>query len=272
MDIKNTNFPEVPVEQLRWSCSLKKADFSTTDDLKACEKILGQERALNALELGLDMEYLGYNLFITGKSGTGRSTSIKQLLQNRKRESVIFDDKCYVHNFKDPDMPRAISLPAGQGNLFKKDMDNLVNTLKKHIPLLLESEKYQKSKDSLTEDFKKKQQSLVKEFEEKVKANNFTIVQIQIGPYTRPDIFPIIDKKPTNIENLETLAEKGKFSKEELEKIKKKHQDFTHEIALISKKISSLQKELSEELTELETKTITPLVEEEITEIKKKYE
>lgn len=272
MDIKNTNFPEVPVEQLRWSCSLKKADFSTTDDLKACEKILGQERALNALELGLDMEYLGYNLFITGKSGTGRSTSIKQLLQNRKRESVIFDDKCYVHNFKDPDMPRAISLPAGQGNLFKKDMDNLVNTLKKHIPLLLESEKYQKSKDSLTEDFKKKQQSLVKEFEEKVKANNFTIVQIQIGPYTRPDIFPIIDKKPTNIENLETLAEEGKFSKEELEKIKKKHQDFTHEIALISKKISSLQKELSEELTELETKTITPLVEEEITEIKKKYD
>ena len=139
-------------------------------------------------------------------------------------------------------------------------MDNLVNTLRKHIPLLLESEKYQKSKDSLTEDFKKKQQSLVKEFEEKVKANNFTIVQIQIGPYTRPDIFPVIDKKPTNIENLETLAEEGKFSKEELEKIKKKHQDFTHEIALISKKISSLQKELSEELTELETKTITPLV------------
>lgn len=272
MDIQKNTFPEVPVEQLRWSCDLKKAHFSSTEDLKACDKILGQERALKALELGLDMEYLGYNLFITGKSGTGRSTSIKQLLQNRKRENVIFDDKCYVHNFKDPDMPRAISLPAGQGNLFKKDMDNLVNTLRKHIPLLLESEKYQESRDSLTENFKKKQQSLIKEFEDKVKADNFTIVQIQIGPYTRPDIFPIIDNKPTNIENLEALVGKGKFSKEELDKIKKKHHEFSQEIAVVSKKINTLQKELSEKLTDLEIKTITPLVEEEIAEIKKRYD
>ncbi|MDD3655712.1 MAG: ATP-binding protein [Atribacterota bacterium] len=271
MGVKKVNFPEIPIEQIRWYCSLGKAGFSSTDDLEACDKILGQERALKALELGLDMEYLGYNLFITGKSGTGRSTTIKGLLQNRKRENVIFDDKCYVHNFKDPDMPRAISLPAGQGNQFKKDMENLVNTLRKHIPLLLESEKYQKSRDALTENFKRKQHTLVKEFEEKVKAENFTIVQIQIGPYTRPDIFPVIDEKPTNLENLEKLVEEGKFPKEELDTIKKKHQEFTQEITLISKKINILQKDLSKKLTELEIKIITPLVEEETTEIKKKY-
>ncbi len=271
MSIEINNFFEVPVDQLRWKCCLEKADFSSTNDLKACDNILGQERALKALELGLDMEYLGYNLFITGKPGTGRSTSIKKLLQNRKRDNVIFDDKCYVHNFKDPDMPRAISLPAGQGNLFKKDMDNLVNTLRKHIPLLLESEKHQKSRDTLTDNFKKKQQLLVKEFEDKVKAENFTIVQIQIGPYTRPDIFPIINEKPTNLDTLETLVRDGKFSKEELDRIKKKHHEFTQEIAAISKKISILQKDLSKKLNELETKTITPLVEEEISEIKKKY-
>ncbi len=271
MNIRVNEFPEVPVELLRWKCDLKKADFLSTNDLKASDNILGQERALKALELGLDMEYLGYNLFITGKSGTGRNTSINRLLQNRKRKNVIFDDKCYVHNFKDPDMPRAISLPAGQGNLFKRDMDNLVNTLRKHIPLLLESEKYQKSRDSLTESFKKKQQSLIKAFEDKVKAENFTIVQIQIGPYTRPDIFPIINEKPVNLDVLETMVKEGKLNKEELERIKKKHQEFTQEIASISKKINVLQKDLSKKLTEMETKTITPLVEEEITEIKKKY-
>ena len=271
MGVKKVNFPEIPLEQIRWYCNLGKAGFSSTDDLEACDKILGQERALKALELGLDMEYLGYNLFITGKSGTGRSTTIKGLLQNRKRENVIFDDKCYVHNFKDPDIPRAISLPTGQGKQFKKDMENLVNTLRKHIPFLLESEKYQKSRDALAENFKRKQHTLVKEFEEKVKAENFTIVQIQIGPYSRPDIFPVIDEKPTNLENLEKLAEEGKFSKEELDTIKKKHQEFTQEITLISKKINILQKDLSKKLTELEIKIITPLVEEETTEIKKKY-
>jgi ATP-dependent Lon protease len=271
MNLKINDFPEVPLEQLRWSCNLEKADFTSTDDLKACDQILGQERALKALELGLDMEYLGYNLFITGKSGTGRSTTIKRLLQNRKRVNVIFDDKCYVHNFKDPDMPRAISLPAGQGIQFKKDMENLVNTFRTHIPSLLESDKYQKSRDAITENFKKKQHALVKEFEDRVKAENFTIVQVQIGPYTRPDIFPLINEKPTNLENLEALVEEGKFSKDDFEKIKRKYQEFSQEIVLISKKINSLQKELSKKLSELEIKTITPLVEEEISEIQKKY-
>jgi ATP-dependent Lon protease len=271
MNLKINDFPEVPLEQLRWNCNLEKADFTSTDDLKACDQILGQERALKALELGLDMEYLGYNLFITGKSGTGRSTTIKRLLQNRKRVNVIFDDKCYVHNFKDPDMPRAISLPAGQGIQFKKDMENLLNTFRTHIPSLLESDKYQKSRDAITENFKKKQHALVKEFEDRVKAENFTIVQVQIGPYTRPDIFPLINEKPTNLENLEALVEEGKFSKDDFEKIKRKYQEFSQEIVLISKKINSLQKELSKKLSELEIKTITPLVEEEISEIQKKY-
>ncbi len=272
MNIKKNSFPEVPLEQLRWYCDLEEADFASTDNLKPCDKILGQERALKALELGLNMEYLGYNLFITGKSGTGRSTTIKKLLKNRNRKNIIFDDKCYVYNFKDPDMPKAISLPAGQGKQFKKDMENLVNTLRKHIPSLLESEKYQKSKDVITDNFKKKQHAIVKEFEDKVKAENFTVVQVQIGPYSKPDIFPIIDKKPTNLEKLENMVEEGKFYREEFEKIKQKHQKFTNEINQISKKINKLQKELSKKLHDLENKMVAPLVEEEIGEIQKKYD
>ena len=260
MDIRKTNSLAVPHEQLRWYCNLEKADFSSTDDLEVCDEILGQERALKALELGLNMEYLGYNIYITGKSGTGRHTTIRMLLQDRKRTNIIFDDKCYVHNFKYPDMPRAISLPAGQGNQFKKDMENLVNTLKEHIPAILESDRHQGSKDTLTESYKKRQQTLIKDLEDKVKAENFTIVQIQIGPYTRPDILPVIDEKPTNLENLETLIAEGKMTKEESEIIKKKHQEFSKEIIQISKKISVLQKDLSSKLSELEVKMITPLV------------
>ncbi|HOF02363.1 MAG TPA: ATP-binding protein [Atribacterota bacterium] len=271
MNIEKNNYSKVPIEQLRWNCCLAEADFTSTDDLEACDEILGQERALKALELGLDMEYLGYNIFITGKSGTGRSSTIRMLLQDRKRKDIIFDDKCYVHNFKDPDMPKAISLPAGKGNQFKKDMENLVLTLRKHVPSLLESDRYQRSKDVLTEGFKKKQQTLIKEFEDKVKAEKFTIVQVQIGPYTRPDIFPVIDDKPINLENLEALVVEGKLSKDELDKIKIKHQEFTKEITLISKKINILQKDLNQKLIELDIKMITPLVEEETVEIKKKY-
>ena len=125
MVMKSVNYKEVPFEKLRWKCDLSKLKIKTTDDLKPSKNILGQERALKAIKLGLEMEYLGYNLFVTGKAGTGRSTTIKRLLENRKRDGVEFDDKCYVNNFKNPDMPRAISLPAGQGKIFKKDMKNL---------------------------------------------------------------------------------------------------------------------------------------------------
>ncbi|KUK95918.1 MAG: ATP-dependent protease, partial [Parcubacteria bacterium 32_520] len=100
---------------------------------------------------------------------------------------------------------------------------------------------------------------------------NFTIVQVQIGPYTRPDIFPLVNGKPTNLESLEALVEEGKFAKDDFEKIKRKYQEFSQEIVLISKKINSLQKELSKKLSELEIKIITPLVEEETSEIQKKY-
>ncbi|PIY32648.1 MAG: ATP-dependent protease, partial [Candidatus Infernicultor aquiphilus] len=100
MEIKNVNYEEIPIEKLRWKCDLSKLNIKTTNDLKPSKKILGQERALKAIKLGLEMEYLGYNLFVTGKAGTGRSTTIKMLLEGRKREGVEFDDKCYVNNFK----------------------------------------------------------------------------------------------------------------------------------------------------------------------------
>lgn len=271
MAIKNVKYEEVPIEKLRWKCDLSKLNIKTTDDLKPSKKILGQERALKSIKLGLEMEHLGYNIFVTGRAGTGRSTTVKMLLEGRKREGVEFDDKCYVNNFKNPDMPRAISLPAGQGKIFAKDMKNLISSLRKKIPLIFESERYQNTKNSLIEESKNKQKELVKEFEKKVKEENFALVQIQIGIYTKPEIVPVIEGKPVNMDKLESMVEEKQFSEKDFEVIKKKYDELSFQLNEISKKISKLEKDLLQKLSSLNNKLIAPAVEELISELKEKF-
>lgn len=271
MVIKNENYQEVPIEKLRWKCDLKSLNIKTTDDLKPSKKILGQERALKAIKLGLEMEYLGYNLFVTGKAGTGRSTTIKMLLEERKRGGVEFDDKCYVNNFKNPDMPRAMNLPAGQGKTFKKDMENLISSLRKKIPLIFESKRYQANKKSIIEDLKNKQKEIVKKFEKRVNKENFTLVQIQMGIYTKPEILPIVTGKPINLDKLESMIESKQFSEKDFKIIQKKHNELSSQLSEISKEISNIEKDLYQKLSSLDYKMVSPIVEELISELKEKY-
>jgi len=271
LEIKNVNYEEIPIEKLRWKCDLSKLNIKTTNDLKPSKKILGQERALKAIKLGLEMEYLGYNLFVTGKAGTGRSTTIKMLLEGRKREGVEFDDKCYVNNFKNPDMPRAINLLAGQGKIFKKDMENLISSLRKKIPLIFESKKYQANKKSIIEDLKNKQKEMVKKFEKRVNKENFTLVQIQMGIYTKPEILPIITGKPINLDKLESMVELKQFSEKDFKIIQKKYNELSSQLSEISKEISNIEKDLNQKLFSLDYKMVSPMVEELISELKEKY-
>ena len=132
-------FEEVPVEQLRWRCDPKSLPFDTTEVLQPCEEIIGQDRAIEAIRVGLDINSIGYNIFVTGLAGTGRFTTIKCVLEEMNVAGKIPNDLCYVNNFKNPDMPHMLSLPAGQGNAFKKEMETLIETLKKKIPLMFEN-------------------------------------------------------------------------------------------------------------------------------------
>ncbi|MEW5901026.1 MAG: ATP-dependent protease, partial [Acidobacteriota bacterium] len=88
-------FEELPPEKLRWTMNPEAIPFLTTDDCKPCDEIIGQERALRAIKTGLEIKSLGYNIFITGMIGTGRTTTIKQLLERLKTEEKTPDDILY---------------------------------------------------------------------------------------------------------------------------------------------------------------------------------
>ena len=264
-------YPEVPVEKLRWRCSPESLPFKTTQEVQACTDVIGQDRALKAIHLGLEVESLGYNIFIVGLVGTGRSTTIKCLLEEIDKTGRIPDDLCFVNNFKDPDQPKCITLPAGKGRVFKKDMDDLIESLKKAVPQVFESEDYQKQRRGLVDKHREREKAMIKEFEAKAKKEGFTVVQVQVGPFTRPDIVPMVAGNPMPLEQLENLVDQGQFPKETFENLKGKYGQLSGEMEQVLKETRKVEKAIQEELNGLDKSAISQLVVESLGDLKEKY-
>jgi lon-related putative ATP-dependent protease len=262
---------EVPVEQLRWRCPLELLPFQTTDDLQPCSEIIGQERAVKAIRLGLEMDSLGYNIFITGLVGTGRNTAIKCLLEEIDKTGRIPDDICFVNHFKDPDQPRVIYLPPGQARRFKKDMEDFVESMKKGIPQIFEGEEYQRQRREVVEKYREKEKALVKEFEAKAKKEGFSVVQVQVGPFTRPDVVPVVAGNPIPLDQLESLVDQGQFPKESFDLLKGKYGQLSAEMEWVLKETRKVEKSIQEELAKLDQSAIVRLVEDTIGDIREKY-
>jgi ATP-dependent Lon protease len=247
-------------------------EFESTKDLEACKEIIGQPRATEAIRVGLEIEGFGYNIFVTGLVGTGRNTTIKRLLQEIDTTGRIPEDLCYVNNFKNPDVPKVISLPAGRGMGLRKDMENLIESLKRNIPQVFESETYQKKRKETLESLQGKQADLWSRFEKEVKDSGFSLVQFKMGPYSRPGILPVMDEKPTDLSELESMREAGKFSDEDLEKIKKRHKELTEKLDQLLKETRKNEREIEQALSNLNREAVLPLVREIISDIWEKYD
>jgi lon-related putative ATP-dependent protease len=163
------------VDDLYKCCDESMLPFETTDELPALEGTIGQERGLNAIDFGLSLDSKGFNIFLLGESGTGRTSTIREILSKQSLTKPVPSDWCYVYNFKDPDAPMAVSLNPGQGVVFQKDMDELINTLRVEIPKEFESKEYEKQKSRLVEEFQKKQRDLFSNLEDEAQGKGFSI-------------------------------------------------------------------------------------------------
>ena len=268
---KKLAFSEVPVERLRWTCDPVALGFETTNECSSYRGIIGQERAVKALTMGLEIRSPGYHIYAAGRSGTGKTSTIMSMLNQLDLGGKIPDDICYVNNFKNPDMPKVITLAAGVGKKFQADMDEMVAYLKRQLPFIFESEAFKKESEEMMEKYRTKQKDLFKEFNEKIYKENFQLVQYQIGPFTRQDIVPLYEGKPVPIEQLETLAEQDKFSKEELDKIRKQLIGLRVELDSLMRETRQVERELRKETDQLEYKTGYPVVSGIISDIRMKY-
>jgi ATP-dependent Lon protease len=259
-------------EQLRWHCDPKSLGVRSSEEIVPSREIIGQERALRALRVGLDMHHFGYNIFVTGISGTGRTTTIKRLLLEFENKEVELQDHCYVYNHKNPDMPVSLSLPAGQGKSLKEDMERLVDGLLRDIPSLYESQRYQSARKSVVQHFQERQKFILQDFEKKVKEKGFELVQVQVGPLMRPDIVPVVNGNPTNFEQVEIMVDKGEMVKEEYERLREIRDQLEKQMAVVFRELRNIEQRVQKSLDELDENHVMPIVNEAIDVVKTTYE
>jgi ATP-dependent Lon protease len=246
--------------------------ITSMENVKPLKEIIGQNRALRALRLGLEMNHSSYNIFATGLPGTGKTTTIKRMLHEFEEQQADLADKCYVHNFRDPDSPMIISLPAGQGCQLEKDMENVVAELLKGIPAVFESRRYLEQRKSLLEHFQDRQRSVLKDFEKRVKERGFEVVQVQGGTASRPEIAPVMDGNPVSIEQIHAKADAGEMTKEELNTILEQQVDLEAQMDLVMREMRNIERKAKRSIDDLNHKIIVPVVEELLDELKGKYD
>jgi lon-related putative ATP-dependent protease len=141
-------------EALYRRCDPQAFGFETTADLEDPKEIIGQARAVEALQFGIGIRGEGYNLFSLGPSGMGKYTAVRQFLKHKAATEPVPSDWCYVNNFDDPQQPRGLQLPPGQGLALRQDVDKLVEELRSAIPAAFESEDYRTRKQVIEEEVK----------------------------------------------------------------------------------------------------------------------
>src|SRR5688500_17582575 len=142
---------ELTVGERKASCDLGQFHFETTSEVKPFVGLIGQERAVEAICLGLAIESSGFNVCVVGPPGTGRATAVHEYIESVADERARPVDWCYVNNFKEPQFPQAISLPAGEGVDFKRAFDGLIRDAKDRIPRIFQSEDYVKRRAAIIE-------------------------------------------------------------------------------------------------------------------------
>jgi lon-related putative ATP-dependent protease len=243
-------------------CDPHSFTFKTTDDLPDFKETIGQERALHALDFGLSLESTGFNIFVLGEYGTGKMTTVKAFLSKKAAQEPVPKDWCYVVNFKDPDVPLAISVDPGEAVVFQKDMDELIKILRVEIPKVFESKEYEKHKNKITEEAQKKQKGIFSSLEEEAQAKGFSVRKTVSGLI----IIPVNKKgEPLTEEDFELLDEK---TRKKIDEVGKTLQDKLNDAVRV---IREAEKLVKEEISKLEKEAALSAVGHLIDELRNKY-
>ncbi|MCH7787774.1 MAG: AAA family ATPase, partial [Chloroflexi bacterium] len=247
---------EVPAEKLKQSCDPDDLGFETTDEITPLDGTIGQERAISALELALDIDAPGFNLFIAGIPGTGRNTALRTYLERIASQKPIPPDAGYVYNFQEPSQPAALSLPCGMMRVLARDMEDLVDNCSRDIPAVFESDDYTHRIEDVMKDIQDKRQQMTSELEQKAQAEGFTLSFTQVG--ITP--VPLIDGRQMSQDEFNALPD------EQREAFKERGDRIQHEIIHLTQEIRRLNKEAAERSREVDTElvrfTLTPIINE----------
>src|SRR5437870_11070897 len=262
---------ELPPAKLRWKCELSRIPFETTAQADPREGFIGQERALRALKMGVELSAPGYHVFVCGLAGTSRGSTIARMIEELHPQTKESLDRCYVNNFKLPDRPRLLTLPRGQADSFKKDMQSGTDFLRRRIPHVFEGETCQQQKGRIVDRYTLREKELMDDFTRRIAREQFALGHMQVGAVALPEIFPVLDGQMVPIEDIPKLVQEGKLENIAAEELERKYEQFRQEFTVVYRKTLTLSRELASELSYLEQEAASVLVDGFIEELKEKY-
>jgi lon-related putative ATP-dependent protease len=249
------------VDQLYREANLSAMSFETTSDLEELHEVIGQPRAVKAIDFGSSIKNGGFNIYALGPTGLDKRGLIHRFFELRAREGERPSDWCYVHNFKQEHRPKAIAFPAGMGNTFRKDMEELVEQLRTALPAAFESEEYQSRRQSVTEELRDKQSEAFNQLQLQAQQENMALIRtpsgIAVAPTREGEVLA-----PDEIQNM---------SEEEQGRVQQKVEDLQSELQKILQQVPGWQRQMREELEELNRQMASLAVGSLIDELRRKY-
>lgn len=182
----NMSITKLKSYQLYTKCDPKKFNFSSTAELEERLSALGQDRALSAVDIGINIQSKGYNIFCLGPEGTGKTSLVKRVLVEEAKSRPTPDDWAYVYNFDEPYKPQALNFPAGTAAEFAKDIDKLVETLSLSVPAVLDSDEYKAGLNIIHEKYKQNREDYIKILQKKAKGKSVSLLHMPVGLVVAP--------------------------------------------------------------------------------------
>ncbi len=259
--MRRTDRLQVPIENLRYYPELAKYAKTTAKKIRPGSQSFCQEKGFEAIDFGVSITKKGFNIYLAGDPGTGKTSSVKKYLEKMAQKMPVPDDICYVHNFDMPDEPRLILLPAGSGEVLVKDMADLLDYLQYQIPRQLESETFEIKKSEVMRWYQEESERNYRGIEAEAAKLNFVIKSTQGGFV----INPVVGGEPIGKEEFDKLSEKEKETvRTHEEKLQEKLIAFFHRERV-------LEKEYKDKMTQLRQSMVRLIVAEPLGELRKRY-
>ncbi len=252
---------ELKSSNLKNSFNIDSLKFETTEEVEPFNGIIGQERALNAIKSAMQIPQKGFNLYISGTLGIGKTTYALSVVNSLSEKMPVPQDYCYINNFENPLEPIAVSLPAGEGMEFKQDMNRFINSITTRINKELTGDMYEKEKKTIMDRYKRAKDNLMREFDKSTYEKGFKVRNTENGIYFSPvHNGVVLDEK-----SFKVLDEKTKKYFEE------KSPEIQEQTLQVLKEIDALDKKCEQVLKEWENNLATFAVTQCMSDLKIKY-
>ena len=236
-------------------------DFDTTTDLPAETEVVGQDRAVEALEFGMNIESDGYNVFALGPAATGHRELVRHLLEEQAASEETPPDWCYVNNFDTEREPNVLRVPAGRGCDFKEDVDALIEELKTALPAAFESEEYQSRREMIQEEVREGQEAALEDLQDRAREDDIALIRTPQGFA----FAPIRDGEVVAPEEVESMPD------EEREAVQEQINEYQEELQDILRKVPEYERKARDRIEELNREIAAYPIDDAINALRQKY-